>query len=167
MKLRVNRSTRCANAREFDTIAAMRSILLAATITLSFGSGTALAASQQFYGRVVDARTGKPLSNVRVRLFNQVDTITAALRVMPRLPNTTTPSIRKPKAYVQPAGTTRTDANGRFAIKARDVGPADIVCDRPSIDGGGVGIANAAAGKFLEIRYSVRTSGRASTTSPR
>ncbi|HSH37579.1 MAG TPA: hypothetical protein VK993_02235 [Chthoniobacterales bacterium] len=133
----------------------MRTILFAAAVTMLCSGATAVGASQQFYGRVVEAKTGKPLSNVRIRVFNQVDTITAALRVMPGLPNAITPSRRKPKAYVQPAAATRTDANGRFAVKARDLGPADIVCDQPGIGSGGVRIENAAAGKFLEVRYSV------------
>ena len=128
--------------------------MLGAVVAAFCGCATAVADLRHFHGQVNDADTGKPLSNVRIRVFNQVDILAAGLRALPALPNATTPSIRKPKGYAQPAATAKSDANGRFAIKIRDKGPADLVCDRAG-DGGGVRVANAAPGKFLEVRYKV------------
>jgi hypothetical protein len=150
------------------TVLDMRMMRAATTAvaTVAILSAAAHAAEpRHFYGRVVDARTGKPLPNVRVRIFNQVDMVVAALRVHPGLPNATTPSLRKPKAYVQPAATVRSDAAGRFSVRVRGVGPAEIVCDRADF-AGGASVSNATAGKFLEIRYNAQRR-QPSTTSPR
>ena len=133
----------------------MRLSLLAAAVAAFCCCATADAAPRRYYGQVVDAGSGKPLANVRIRVFNQVDILAAALRAMPALPNATSPSLRKPKGYAQPAATVKSDANGRFALKVRDNGPSDLVCDGLGT-GVGVRIANAAPDKFLEIRYPVR-----------
>lgn len=133
----------------------MRMGLLAAVVAAFCCCATAAAESRRFYGQVVDAASGKPSGNVRIRVFNQVDILAAALRAMPALPNATSPSIRKPKGYAQPAATATSDANGRFALKVGDNGPSDLVCDGLG-SGVGVRIAKAAANKFLEIRYPVQ-----------
>ena len=131
-------------------------LVLAGFVATFCTCATAVAETRRFYGQVVDATTGKPLANVRVRVFNQIDIVVAAVRALPRLPNTTTPSLRKPKSYAQPAAITKSDARGRFAVNVPGTGPSDIVCDGLESDGG-VRIANASPDKFLEIRYKLRS----------
>jgi uncharacterized GH25 family protein len=104
----------------------------------------------RFRGQIVDEQSGKPLANVRVRVFDEIDIIMAAAwAVMPGQRAISTP--RKPRGFAYPKATVTSDSGGRFSISTRLKGRCEIVVDRP---GSKVGkrIANAPANKFLEIR---------------